>query len=303
MDVSIVIPVFNRRNFIEKTVESILKSGVPFRQLILVDNGSTDGSWELVQTFPSRFEIQITVVREMKPGAAAARNKGLSLCRSKWVYFFDSDDIFTGFPDEWDEKADLVCFPTCMDIDGKIIKRSFVCDTRPHTQILSLMLNTQGMIFNAGFLHSICGWNEDCMVWNDWELGIRALIKANNVQLLPEKAYHRILIHPDSITGANFSSRHQALSKALSIAFDDVSAIADSKNKKKSLQALYYRICILCGEYRREGHKEIAADTYNQFADKFRPNKKSIFIGRFMTFYVAIGGRGAWRLALKAASH
>ncbi len=299
MDVSIVIPLFNRKDYIERTVESILNSGVAFQQLIIVDNWSTDGSLELANTIPSRFGCQIIVVQETKPGAAAARNKGLSLCKTKWVYFFDSDDIFTGLPGTWDEDADMVCFPTFNDFNGKKKRRAFICNARPHVHILSLMLNTQGVIFNAEFLRGIGGWDERCLVWDDWELGIRGLTHAGNVCLLPDKAYHEILIHPDSITGADFSSRSEGIARALEIAWEDVSDIRDLAEKSRSEMALFYRVCILCGFYLREGNKLLAAETIGRFSERFNTCKECVFIGRILTWYVALGGRGAWRIAMR----
>ena len=301
MDVSIVIPVYNRREYLEKTVLGIVASGVRPRNVVLVDNGSTDGSLELIETFPDRFGPSFVVLREPEPGAAAARNRGLAACTGKWIYFFDSDDVFTGLPETWDESADMVCFPTTMCVDGRATERVFIPRPEPHVQILSLSLNTQGMIFNADFLRRAGGWDNRCRIWNDWELGIRCLSQARNVQFLTEKAYHRILVHPDSITGPDFSSRHDRLGESLEVVRQDVQAISNPVEKEKCRRALYFRLCILCGHYLKEGNARYARELEQRLGTDPKPGRMDSLVGRCLRRYVALGGRGAWRIALKIA--
>lgn len=93
MKVSVIIPVFNGRRFIGDAIDSVLRqTGLP-RELavetIVVDNGSDDGTAELVS---DRFGAWVELVREHRRGAARARNAGLNRARGTAVAFLDADD-------------------------------------------------------------------------------------------------------------------------------------------------------------------------------------------------------------------
>ncbi|MBQ9362140.1 MAG: glycosyltransferase family 2 protein [Bacteroidaceae bacterium] len=291
MDITIVIPVYNRKTYIEKTLESIPDS----YPVILVDNGSIDGSLELCTALAKeRANTQVTT--EQTPGAAAARNKGLSLCTSKWVYFFDSDDIFTGLPTTWDEENDLICIPTQQKIGEKLQTRAYEPVSTPHTHILNSMLNSVSMIFRTDFLRDMGGWNTQCLIWDDWELGLRCLLKAPKIQWITEKAYHIILIHPDSLTGPDLSSRTERILTVLDIAFNNIYDL--QPQNKRAFASLFYRCYILCGQMQQEGDAHAAQKIRAFIYDKFRVNKQSHQMGKLLEWGAKKGIRGMWKIAL-----
>ena len=85
--VSVVVPVLNRKKTIGRCLQSLLDMDYPAFEVIVVDNGSTDGTWGIC----SRFPVKLT--REDRKGPYAARNKGLELARGDLVFFIDSDCI------------------------------------------------------------------------------------------------------------------------------------------------------------------------------------------------------------------
>ena len=291
MDITIVIPIYNRKTYIQRTLDSIPDS----YPVILVDNGSTDGSRELC-TLLAKMRTHTRVAQESTRSAAAARNKGLSLCTTPWIYFFDSDDIFTGLPTTWDETSDLICFPTRQQLRGKMQTRAYSPVTTPHTHILNSMLNTQSMIFRTAFLQSIGGWNPACLIWDDWELGLRALLHTQNVQWLTQQTYHTIFVHPESLTGNSLSSRIAHILVALDQAFSDIYNL--QPQNKQAFAALFYRCYILSGQMQHEGHPEAARQLHTFIYDKFRVNKQSHQMGRLFEWAAQKGIRGVWRIAL-----
>lgn len=86
MDVSIIIPCFNRAALIGRTIESALAEG-PEVEVIVVDDGSSDGSWDTIQSFAG-----LRSIRTGNRGPSAARNSGLAEARGQFVRFLDSDD-------------------------------------------------------------------------------------------------------------------------------------------------------------------------------------------------------------------
>ncbi len=295
MDITIVIPVYNRKEYVRKTIENI-DHCFP---LVLVDNGSTDGS-ALICSAIATERPNTLFLTEPKPGAASARNKGLSVCTTPWVYFFDSDDSFTGLPEKWNEVADIVFFPTRMESRGKVIVRDYSTLAKSHVQILNSMFNTPGMIFSTDFLKRIGGWNESCLIWNDWELGLRALLHNPLVEWKTTKPYHIIKLHPDSITGSSLSSRVDKILHTLNVAFDDIyNADIEENEKKKTFTALFYRSYILSGKMLFEGNIDSSDKVLTFIYDRFRVNKQSHRMGRLFQWATSKGVRGVWRIALR----
>lgn len=93
-ELSIVIPAFNASGTINRAIESLEQQTVSREkyQIIIVDDGSSDNTFELCQQAARQFS-NIEVVRKENGGVSSARNMGLSLVRSKWVSFVDSDDF------------------------------------------------------------------------------------------------------------------------------------------------------------------------------------------------------------------
>ena len=298
MDLTIVIPVLNRKAYLQRTLESIPEAF----PVIVVDNGSTDGSYEWCQAYAKR-RGNLSVASESKAGAAAARNKGLGLCPSPWVYFFDSDDLFTGLPATWDEQADLVCIPTRQQRNGKPKTRPYEAVATPHTHILNLMLNTQSMIFRTEFLRRIGGWDERCLMWDDWELGTRVLLHSPRVQWITAEAFHTIFVHDDSLTGPDYSSRIDPIIKALDVVFEDIydagkNTALPAELRNKAFAALFYRSHILCGQVRQEGSEEAARKVRDFISRRFQVNRQSQEMGRLLEWGASKGIRGLWKVAL-----
>ncbi len=89
--VSIVIPVYNVAPYLQRCVESVLGQTHRELQVILVDDGSTDGSGELCDEFAAR-DPRVEVIHQANAGLSAARNAGLDAARGDCVGFVDSDD-------------------------------------------------------------------------------------------------------------------------------------------------------------------------------------------------------------------
>ena len=88
--VSVIIPTLNRERYIRQCIESALSQDYPNLEVIVVDNGSTDNTPEILASFGNRIKY----LKEEKKGVSAARNKGLRAARGKFVAFLDSDDFY-----------------------------------------------------------------------------------------------------------------------------------------------------------------------------------------------------------------
>lgn len=89
--VSIVIPVYNRKNFLTVCIKSLLAQSFEDFEICLVDDGSTDGTGLLCDELAEK-DTRIRVLHVQNGGAAYARQKGVELATGEWVLFVDSDD-------------------------------------------------------------------------------------------------------------------------------------------------------------------------------------------------------------------
>ena len=89
-EISVIIPTYNRCDLLKRAINSVIKQTITPKEIIIVDNGSTDQTYQMVSSlFP-----EINYFIEKKRGVSAARNKGILESKSKWIAFLDSDDTW-----------------------------------------------------------------------------------------------------------------------------------------------------------------------------------------------------------------
>lgn len=88
--ISVIIPTYNRENFILESVESVLNQTFQDFELIVVDDGSTDSTVKKLQPFFSK----IIYIKQPQKGPSAARNTGVRVSVGAWICFLDSDDLW-----------------------------------------------------------------------------------------------------------------------------------------------------------------------------------------------------------------
>jgi len=215
---TIVIPVFNREYIVKKTLTSIENQTYRHIDIILVDNASTDSTLSVLNAWKKEMDssgkgkdFRITVTQCNKIGAAAARNKGLSIVSTPWVMFFDSDDIM--LPEHIETtvadiknhpEADIIGWDTDVnDINGKKI-----CICPFHTRdtqwrnLFNASFSTLNYCIKTDFIRKIGSWNDNIFFWDDIELGARILAD-NPIIFKSDYKGTRILVcrSNDSITG------------------------------------------------------------------------------------------------------
>ena len=89
--VSIIVGIYNVRRFIERGIQNVLSQSYTDYELILSDDGSTDGSYDICQNWAAKDQ-RIRVIHQDNKGLGAARNHGLEAAKGDYVYFFDFDD-------------------------------------------------------------------------------------------------------------------------------------------------------------------------------------------------------------------
>ncbi len=89
--ISIIVPVYNVRPYLEKCLDSICGQTYKNLEVIVVDDGSADGSGEICDTY-ARLDDRVKVIHQLNAGQSAARNRALSIAQGAFLGFVDSDD-------------------------------------------------------------------------------------------------------------------------------------------------------------------------------------------------------------------
>lgn len=93
--VSVIMPVYNGKRYLAEALASVLEQDYPDLEVIVVDDGSTDGSGQLVRSVAETSRAPVRYVYQENQGPAAARNHGLQLAWGDLIAFQDADDVWT----------------------------------------------------------------------------------------------------------------------------------------------------------------------------------------------------------------
>jgi glycosyltransferase involved in cell wall biosynthesis len=102
MDISVVVPCYNAERFIGASLASIAAQTRPPREVIVVDDGSSDGSIEAVRS----SQLPLRLLQTSRCGAAGARNVGIDAAEGDWLAFLDADDLW--YPNHLERGAEIV---------------------------------------------------------------------------------------------------------------------------------------------------------------------------------------------------
>jgi cellulose synthase/poly-beta-1,6-N-acetylglucosamine synthase-like glycosyltransferase len=119
--VTVVIPARNAEAYLEEAIHSVLAQSEPVSEVIVVDDGSEDGTGQIARGFGSA----VRYLRQDAAGAGAARNRGIDAARSELIGFLDADDIWTADSVRC-RRAALAADVGCEAVFGEV--EQFVCD-------------------------------------------------------------------------------------------------------------------------------------------------------------------------------
>jgi len=88
--VSVIMPSYNTSLYIQEAIDSVLSQDYPNKELIIIDDGSTDNTVDLIRAYGER----VTLLTQKNQGSAVARNAGIAAARGEYIAFLDSDDVW-----------------------------------------------------------------------------------------------------------------------------------------------------------------------------------------------------------------
>lgn len=204
--VSILIPAFNAQQWIADTLRSALAQTWPKREIIVVDDGSTDSTLAIAKQFESQG---VKVFTQKNMGAAASRNRAFALCQGDYIQWLDADDLLA--PDKISRQIAAVNQSSDRRILlssawGKFMYRyhrtkftptRLWCDLSPTEWLLrkmgeNLFMQTATWLVSRELTEAAGPWNTELLGDDDGEYFCRVLLASEGVRFVPDaKVYYR----------------------------------------------------------------------------------------------------------------
>lgn len=248
--VSILIPSFNSENYISEAIQSAVNQTYPHIEVIIVDDGSTDNSFQIAKSFESD---QLKVYQQQQKGACAARNLAFEKSSGEYIQYLDADDLLTPNKiesqiklfNEFGDKIITNCkwgrfsnAPKKVKWEHQFINHNFETPTEWITDSwmgkgmaqTAVWLTTRHLIEKAG------PWDESLTINQDGEFFSRVLMQAEAIKFSEDAGvYYR-----SEIVGSITQNKNQSKTKAESLlksyqSYEKVLAIKDNEDVRKAL--------------------------------------------------------------------
>lgn len=199
--VSIITPMYNSENFILKTIESVVNQTYSNWELLLIDDGSTDNTIQIVEGFKQKYSNIRLLQNSTNLGAAQSRNKGIIEAKGDYIAFLDADDLWK--PNKLDQQIQFMQNHNCdvsfssyeqIDENGKPLNKLVQAIPKlTYNKYLktNYIGNLTGM-YNAKTLGKIT--SPDLRKRQDWLLWLAAIKKSSKPALGIQEslAYYRV---------------------------------------------------------------------------------------------------------------
>ncbi len=185
MLVSILIPCCNARQWIRQAIESALAQDWPHIEVIVIDDGSTDGSAEIIEQFEGRIRWE----RQDNRGSNPTRNRLTAMARGAWLQYLDADDYL--LPNKVRTQATaLAARPETDVIYGPVVLEHVTASHEPRREVLPIpephdvvillarwyLPQTGATLWRKAAIESVGGWNDSQPACQEHELYLRLLM-------------------------------------------------------------------------------------------------------------------------------
>jgi len=215
--VSVIVPVYNRENLIGRTIDSILAQTYPDIEVIAINDGSTDGSLEVLKAYADSHPEKVVIIDQQNTGQVQARNNGIKHARGEYIAFLDSDDTWE--PHKLAKQLSLFkgdiglvyCGIHEVDPNGKVL-HTVPCEQGLRGNIYQQLLVKNRMtggtvVVSRIALESVGLFDESFLAAENWDLWIR-IARLFHVEYVDEPLLN-YLKHP-----GNMSSNSGKMSQA-----------------------------------------------------------------------------------------
>lgn len=209
IELSIVIPVYNVATYLPECIESLIKWDAPYVEFLFVNDGSTDNSGEIIESYRKK-DNRIHLMNKTNGGCASARNYGISHARGRYLGFVDSDDfVDSGMFRKLLERALMGNFELCYcgyrefyeetgdsePVLNDCLAEPYVSGTYREDKVQKLAINTRVAIWRCIYKRSLLErehlcFHEDLKRFDDLPFRIECIFSAKSAVCVPEYLYY-----------------------------------------------------------------------------------------------------------------
>ncbi|MBP0012702.1 MAG: glycosyltransferase [Roseofilum sp. SBFL] len=202
--ISVIIPAYNSEKTIAETVESVLKQTFADFELIVINDGSTDGTLEVLSRIQ---DPRLKVFSHPNAGSNPSRNRGFAQSSGEYIAFLDADDLWT--PDKLEAQLNAlqenpqaaVAHSWCNLIDesSKFLSRGGYCtangDVYPHLLLVDILENGSNPLIRREALNKVGAFDESLPAGQDWDLYLRLAAQYHFITVERPQISYRISSH------------------------------------------------------------------------------------------------------------
>lgn len=260
--VSVIVPIYNVEKYLEKCLDSLVNQTLEDIEIILVNDGSTDNSGQIVKEYVSKYKEKIVYLEKQNGGLSDARNYGLEYAKGDYISFVDSDDyisknLYSELVRYMEEDYDMVKFGI-LTVDLKnnkmIENKSKQFENKTGEEAFDILYKTDKMTEVAwGYLYKASFWKENNfkftkdMYHEDFGLIPLVILKAKKVASTNILGYYYVQ-SDKSITRNSDEKKKLKMSYDLLKFYDNMIKEIEnydiSKKTKENIK-IYYTNCIL----------------------------------------------------------
>ena len=183
LTVSVVIPAYNVEAYVGDAIDSALQQTYPLDQIVVVDDGSTDRTLEIIQDYRDRYPERIEVLSGPNKGAPTARNRGLEIATGTYIQFLDADDLL--LPEKIARDIEvLTAHPAPLlfgsfkrfEVGGEVSECATFTSSNPWICLARQNFGmTSANLFRASAVRRVGAWDEARPYNQDYDLMVRML--------------------------------------------------------------------------------------------------------------------------------
>lgn len=261
--VSIIIPVYNRENLIERCVKSVLAQTLHEIEIVLVDDGSTDSTGSICDQM-AQLDYRLKVIHKQNGGPSSARNQGIKKATGKYIIFLDSDDYMlpnyceTLVETQQRYGNEALCISDFRFVDERNKSKEIVSDFRDVGGIVIFDQNALLDVYSMGLLNISCNkiyeksillkydifQREDVMVGEDTLFVYKYLRNVHPKKfVITKNIYYKAIIHDGESLSRKYCKKYYEIFMKIFFELEQLASdFGVEKEKRKILDVIYWEI-------------------------------------------------------------